>query len=87
MLDGRQEYLIEARDKILSLNKQALTNYANMVESLEGLREKYKKLQEFYLSMKFKDMFNSSSYTLYDSLESNTRTIIADITKVLEGKI
>jgi hypothetical protein len=64
------EYLPEEINTI----KQALTNYANMVESLEGLREKYRtKLR--------------ASYIVREAVYRKTLIdVIADITKVLEGK-
>jgi hypothetical protein len=62
----------------LNTIKQALTNYANMVESLEGLREKMK---EEYNRL---DNFN---YVIDTNLNlGNFEQLIADITKVLEGK-
>jgi hypothetical protein len=52
--------------------KQALTNYANMVEMLEGLVAKYDRIHK------------SFGYPRY--AEVNPSEIVKDITKVLEGK-
>jgi hypothetical protein len=52
--------------------EQTLTNYANMVEMLEGLREKYDGIHK------------SFGYPRYATV--NPSEIVADITKVLEGK-
>jgi hypothetical protein len=69
--------------KEFKIIEQALTNYANMVEMLEGLVEKYeKKLTAF------NDIKVSNQDEFYHNLAVNSVVfIIADITKVLEGKI
>jgi hypothetical protein len=59
--------------KEFKIIEQALTNYANMVEMLEGLRGKYDGIHK------------SFGYPRYATV--NPSEIVADITKVLEGKI
>jgi vacuolar-type H+-ATPase subunit C/Vma6 len=61
------------------LTKQTLTNYANMVEMLEGLVEKYKKVINKELSILPGSIDHAQQIVLKEF-------VIADITKVLEGE-
>jgi uncharacterized membrane-anchored protein YhcB (DUF1043 family) len=72
------KYGIPKVEKKLNTIKQALTNYANMVEMLEGLVDDYQKLVNV----------NTFGYSEERIRYCETlKDVIADITKVLEGKI
>jgi hypothetical protein len=68
--------------KEFKIIEQALTNYANMVEMLEGLVEKY----EGEINHNFREVEHKDNViiSVHDTFRLDT---IADITKVLEGKI
>jgi glutathione peroxidase-family protein len=72
MLDGRQNHLIESRDKILSLVDKALTDYTKQTEMLVELREKYTKIMYQIING-----VRSKNYGL--------EKIMKDITTILEG--
>jgi hypothetical protein len=77
--DGKQYFLYETAPSYIKTIESALTNYANMVESLEGFIKEYKNDLRLHRG--------NLSYALgYVSEDELFESFIADITKVLEGK-
>jgi hypothetical protein len=66
-------------EKLYTNVKQALNNYANMVEMLEGIIKEYEDDKKLYGS-------TIAERLGYDCYEDLVKDLIADITKVLEGK-
>jgi hypothetical protein len=66
--------------------KQALTNYANMVEMLEGFKNDYQKLLEWVISQLERIDKTAQDEVKYEVRKELYNGVIADITKVLEDK-
>jgi uncharacterized iron-regulated protein len=71
----------------VSTIKQDLTNYANMVESLEGFKNDYQKLLEWVISQLERIDKTAQDEVKYEVRKELYNSFIADITKVLEGKV
>jgi len=63
-----------------------ITNYANMVESLEGFKNDYQKLLEWVKSQLERIDKTAQDEVKYEVRKELYNSFIADITKVLEGK-
>jgi hypothetical protein len=73
--------------KSIETINQALTNYANMVEMLEGFKNDYQTDLRWVIEQLENSKITAQQEVKYELRKELYNSFIADITKVLEGKI
>jgi sugar-specific transcriptional regulator TrmB len=73
--------------KEFKIIEQALTNYANMVEMLEGFKNDYQTDLRWVIEQLENSKITAQQEVKYELRKELYNSFIADITKVLEGKV